>query len=213
MTTRAALNILGFDGSVIDVTSLGVSTITTEHPSTGKYLVFGTLGMAPPPLGWGYVVNQMDNNASVAISYADQVLTVDIAVDGQPANLQHSITLHVEVEEIVVIPPVVEPVVVDPVASAAAELVARSSSAAVFIARILDRVETLSYGIEAGEASEEDEAEQAALQLSLKAWKGYKFALGKVATQSTWPAAPLWPLEPVMPGIPADPEAMASDTQ
>jgi hypothetical protein len=206
MTTRAALNILGSDGSIIDLTSLGASTITTEHPSTGKYLVFGTLGMAPPPLGWGYVVNQMDNNASVDISYTDQVLTVAITVDGQPANLQHSITLHVEVEEIVIVPPPAEPPAFDPAAIAVAELTARNSSAAAQIARIQDRAVTLSYGIDAGEATEEDEAEQSALLLNLKAWKGYKFALGKVTAQATWPAAPVWPPKPAIPEIAADPE-------
>ncbi|MCH4880103.1 hypothetical protein EQV97_22345 [Pseudomonas sp. TMW22090] len=92
-------------------------------------------------------------------------------------------------------------------------LVQRNTDAALRITRINDRIETLSYGIEAGEASEEDEAEQALLQLSLKAWKGYKFALGKVTIQATWPASPVWPLEPAMPDIPADPEAMASETQ
>lgn len=107
----------------------------------------------------------------------------------------------------------------DAAASAAISLAARAAlaqlntAAALRITRINDRIETLSYGIEAGEASEEDEAEQAALQLSLKAWKGYKFALGKVTGQPTWPAAPVWPLEPAMPDIPADPGAMASETQ
>nr|WP_314533564.1 phage tail protein [uncultured Pseudomonas sp.] len=89
-------------------------------------------------------------------------------------------------------------------------LVRRNTDAALRITRINDRIETLSYGIEAGEASEEDEAEQAALQLSLKAWKGYKFALGKVTGQATWPAVPVWPLEPAMPDIPADPAALAT---
>lgn len=93
------------------------------------------------------------------------------------------------------------------------ELALKNVKAATQVARIIDRVETLSYGIEAGEASEEDEAEQAALQLSLKAWKGYKFALGKVTGQATWPAAPIWPLEPATPDIPADPGALATETQ
>ncbi len=92
-------------------------------------------------------------------------------------------------------------------------LLQRNSDAALRITRINDRIETLSYGIEAGEASEEDEAEQAALQLSLKAWKGYKFALGKVTTQPTWPTAPIWPFEPAMPDIATDPGAMATETQ
>ncbi|MBN3966325.1 phage tail protein [Pseudomonas gregormendelii] len=94
-----------------------------------------------------------------------------------------------------------------------AELSSRNTKAVTQIARIQDRVDTLGYGIEAGEASEEDEAEQAVLQLSLKSWKGYKFTLGKVTVQATWPAAPVWPLEPTMPDIPADPGAMATETQ
>jgi hypothetical protein len=49
------------------------------------------------------------------------------------------------------------------------------------------------YGIDSGEATEEDEAELAALTVNLKGWKTYKFQLGKVATQATWPTAPAIP--------------------
>jgi len=92
-------------------------------------------------------------------------------------------------------------------------LAQRNADAALRITRIEDRIKTLGYGIEADAASEEDEAEQAALLLSVKAWKGYKFALGKVTGQATWPAAPVWPLEPVTPDIPADPETLAPENQ
>ena len=92
-----------------------------------------------------------------------------------------------------------------------AELVAKNAAAVAQITRIQDRVDTLGYGIDAGEATEEDEAEQAALLLNLKVWKGYKFALGKVTAQVTWPAAPVWPIEPAAPVIAADPEAHAAD--
>ena len=92
-----------------------------------------------------------------------------------------------------------------------ADLAARNAEAATQIARIQDRVDTLGYGIDAGEATEEDEAEQAALMISLKAWKAYKFALGKVTAQATWPAAPAWPVEPVVPVIAADPMARAAE--
>jgi hypothetical protein len=97
-------------------------------------------------------------------------------------------------------------------ANAKAELSARNSFAAVQIARIQDRVDTLGYGVDAGEATEEDEAELAALTISLKAWKAYKFALGKVATQSTWPAAPAWPAAPTIPVIASDPALQPSET-
>ncbi|MGH8384020.1 MAG: phage tail protein [Pseudomonas sp.] len=96
-------------------------------------------------------------------------------------------------------------------AAAKAELSARNAKALVQIARIQDRIDTLGYGIDAGEATEEDEAEQAALIINLKAWKAYKFALGKVTVQPTWYAAPVWPVEPVVPVIVADPQTSVSD--
>lgn len=97
-------------------------------------------------------------------------------------------------------------------ANAKAELASRNAVAAAQIARIQDRVDTLGYGVDAGEATEDDEAELAALTVNLKAWKAYKFQLGKVATQSTWPAGPTWPTVPVVPEIAADPAVLAPDT-
>ena len=96
-------------------------------------------------------------------------------------------------------------------AEAKAELVTKNLKAVTQIARIQDRIDTLGYGIDAGEATEEDEAEQGALLVNLKAWKTYKFALGKVTVQPTWYAAPVWPVEPVAPVIVADPQTVAAD--
>lgn len=96
-------------------------------------------------------------------------------------------------------------------ASAKVELATRNSVAVAQIARIQDRVDTLGYGIDAGEATEEDEVEQAALLTNLKGWKTYKFSLGKVTAQPTWYAAPVWPAEPVVPVIEASPEARTAD--
>lgn len=92
-----------------------------------------------------------------------------------------------------------------------ADLAARNAKAVTQIARIQDRADTLGYGIDAGEATEEDEAEQATLLLNLKAWKAYKFALSKVTVKASWPANPEWPVEPVVPVIAADPMARAAD--
>jgi hypothetical protein len=92
-----------------------------------------------------------------------------------------------------------------------AELAARNSRAAAQILVIQDRIDTLGYGIDAGEATEEDETEQADLLVSAAAWKVYKFALGKVTKQATWPAAPVWPAEPAIPNIEADPQAITLD--
>ncbi|AZC52257.1 hypothetical protein C4K35_4688 [Pseudomonas chlororaphis subsp. piscium] len=96
-------------------------------------------------------------------------------------------------------------------AESKSQLAARNTTAAVQIDRITDRIETLGYGIEAGEATPEDEAERAALMISLKAWKAYKFALGKVTAQATWPTAPVWPAEPAIPEIEAAPMLVADE--
>lgn len=96
--------------------------------------------------------------------------------------------------------------------TARAELSARNSKALVQLARIQERVDTIGFGIDIGEATAEDEAEQTALLISLKSWKAYKFALGKVTSQPTWYAAPVWPVEPPVPVIVADPEAQATDS-
>lgn len=93
-----------------------------------------------------------------------------------------------------------------------ADLSSRNAVAAAQIARIQDRVDTLGYGVDSGEATAEDEAELAALTVSLKAWKAYKFALGKVAAQPTWPTAPAWPAIPAIPVIAAAPESAVPAT-
>ncbi|MDI3274889.1 phage tail protein [Pseudomonas sp. AL03] len=92
-----------------------------------------------------------------------------------------------------------------------AVLAAKNAGAVVQIARIQDRIDTLGYGIDAGEATEEDEAEQAALMISIASWKSYKFSLGKVTKQPGWHAAPVWPTIPAIPVIVADPDARSID--
>lgn len=96
-------------------------------------------------------------------------------------------------------------------ADAKAELIARNAAAAAQIARIQDRVDTLGYGVDAGEATEEDEAELGSLVAILKTWKSYKFALGKVATQKAWPSAPDWPTAPEIPIIEAAPLLLSQE--
>lgn len=97
-------------------------------------------------------------------------------------------------------------------AQAKADLTARNARAVTQIARIQDRVDTIGFGIDIGEATAEDEAEQAALLVTLKAWKKYKFDLGKVTTQPTWYQAPAWPTEPPIPEIVAAPMLVTAET-
>ena len=80
------------------------------------------------------------------------------------------------------------------------------------ISRILDRVDTIGFGIEVGEAADDDVTEQASLLVTLKAWKVYKFALGKVTAQAIWYQAPIWQTEPPTPEIIATPVFSAIET-
>lgn len=96
--------------------------------------------------------------------------------------------------------------------AAKAELSAKNSTALAQIARIQDRIDTIGFGIDIGEATPEDEAEQAALLITLKVWKTYKFALGKVTVQPTWYQAPVWPVEPPIPEIIAAPMLAAAES-
>ena len=97
-------------------------------------------------------------------------------------------------------------------ALAKAELAARNNAAVLQVARIQDRIDTIGFGVEVGEATDEDVAEQTALLTTLKAWKTYKFALGKVTVQPTWYQAPVWPVEPPIPEIVAAPMLSATET-
>jgi len=92
------------------------------------------------------------------------------------------------------------------------DLASRNNKAAAQIVRIQDRIDTIGFGIEIGEATPEEEAEQAALLLNLKAWKTYKYALGKVTVQPTWYQAPVWPVEPPIPEIIAAPMMRSAES-
>lgn len=89
--------------------------------------------------------------------------------------------------------------------AAKADLAARNARALTQITRIQDRVDTIGFGIDIGEATAEEDVEQAALIVTLSAWKKYKYDLGKVTTQPTWYQAPVWPVEPPIPDIIAAP--------
>jgi len=181
--TRAAINILG-DGSIIDITSLGKSDITVDHPGPGQYLVHGTQGMAPPPEGWGYVINQLDAGASVATSFTDGVLAVSVAKEGEPADLLHSITLHVSVEDLppTEVPPLPEPTPEGALAQAQAEAARRRAIADAAIVPLQDAVDL-------------DEATEAEVAL-LKEWKRYRVALNRLPDQANYPTEIDWPAPP-----------------
>lgn len=87
------------------------------------------------------------------------------------------------------------------------ELASRNNAAAAQITRIQDRIETLSYGIEFGEATDNETAESKALTANLTAWKRYKYELGKVTALPGWHQYPAWPIAPAVMEIAATPMA------
>jgi hypothetical protein len=187
MTSRAAINILGSTGEIIDISSLGSRDITSERAGPGKYIVQGTLGMVPIPEGWGHVVNQLDSDAAVSIGFDDEKLTVDVSRNGSPSDLVHSITLHVAVADLV-IPPMPEPPPVEPEPAPHPLELAQSKQAQLrahadyMITPLQDAVDI-------------DEASAADIDL-LKAWKRYRVALSKVADQVGYPTDIEWPIAP-----------------
>ncbi|HAB02350.1 MAG TPA: phage tail protein [Pseudomonas sp.] len=180
---RAAINILG-DGSIIDITSLGKNDFGVDHPGLGQYLIHGTLGMCPPPEGWGYVINQMDADASVATSYEGGVLMVSVAKEGEPADLLHSITLHVSVEDLPLpeLPTIQEPEPADLEALAHAEIAQRRAVVDSAIAPLQDAAD-LQMATE----------QEAAL---LKDWKLYRVTLNRLPDQPGFPNEIDWPMPP-----------------
>ncbi|HKS12933.1 MAG TPA: tail fiber assembly protein, partial [Pseudomonas sp.] len=147
----------------------------------GQYLVYGTNGMAPPPEGWGYVLNQMDAGAEVAISKAEDALVVEVKKDGEPSDLLHSITLHVSVDELPA-EEIPESLPVDPLTHAQREIESRRSAADYAITPLQDAVDI-------DDATEEEEAQ-------LKLWKKYRVALNRIPSQAAYPTAIDWPAPP-----------------
>lgn len=182
--TRAAVNILGSDGSLIDITSMGKENVSTSKVGKGVYQILGSFGMVPIPEGWGYVLNSADSDKKISISYEASVLKVEVTKDGEYADLDHSITLHILVEANTdeVVPPT-KPPQADPLEVATALQTQLRKDADYAIAPLQDAMDI-------DEASAEDEA-------LLKEWKRYRVALSKVQNQVGWPIDVIWPEKPV----------------
>lgn len=178
--TRAAINLNGPTGEVIDVTSLGSSAITSHKAGPGEYRVLGTLGMVPPPEGWGYVINPLDAGVELSIHHRVPVLEISVSRDGVATDLQHSLTLHVAVEALPV-ESIAEPKP-DPRVAALREIGQRRAQADQAIAPLQDAVDL-------DEASELE-------QQRLRAWKRYRVALNRLPDQGGFPDTLEWPTIP-----------------
>ena len=178
--TRAAINLNGPTGEVIDVTSLGRNTISSHKAGIGEYRVQGTLGMAPPPEGWGYVINPLDAGVEVRIRHVAPILEISVSRDGVASDLQHSLTLHVAVEALPLEPlPEPQP---DPLAAALREIAQRRAQADRAIAPLQDAVD-----LEEASALEQE---------NLRAWKRYRVELNRLPDQHGFPEALEWPPAP-----------------
>jgi hypothetical protein len=188
MTARAAINILGSTGEILDISSLGSRDITSLKVNTGQYIISGTLGMVPLPEGWGYVVNQLDSDATVSIGFDGEDLAVEVSRDGAPSDLVHSITLHVAVTDWV-IPAMPEPAPAEPEPVPDPLVVVQSAQAQ--LRAYADYVITpLQDAVDLEEASPADIDR-------LKAWKKYRVTLSKIAEQPGYPIDIDWPDAPI----------------
>lgn len=187
MTTRAAVNIRGATGEIIDITSLGSRDITSSRLSAGRYQVLGTFGMVPSPDGWGYVVNQEDSTASIALSYAAGALIADAINKGAPSDLKHSITLHVLVADAE--PIVWEPVPPDDPATLPDALTVAQLRYAELRAAADYAIAPLQDAVDIDMAEEADIA-------ALKSWKQYRIALSHIPDQQSYPESIEWPTVP-----------------
>lgn len=181
---RAAINILGSDGSLIDITSMGNEDVSSEKESTGVYVIKGTHGMVPVPEGWGYVINNVDSTKTVEIEFSDELLIVRVTAEGVPVDLEHSITLHVSVDASPPYSGTEQPETpTDHEGIATAKQTELRKEADYIITPLQDAVDI-------DEATTEEES-------LLKEWKRYRVALSKVQNQEGWPTNVVWPTKPV----------------
>ena len=183
---RAAINIVGETGAMFDITSLGGMDVDSYRSGVGVYCITGTQGMVPfPPIdqGWGYSLHPSESTAKVEITFADDLLTVAVTMDGEPYDLKTMITLHILVPDIPLEQvPQLPPISVDPLEAAQAEIARLRAIADYAVAPLQDAVDV-------------DDATDAEIVL-LKAWKKYRVALNRVPDQGHYPAAIEWPVAP-----------------
>lgn len=179
---NAAINILS-DGSIHEsVTIYGcIDQVRVTRKDIGVYHVYGTLGMVPPPDGWGTVTNPMDE-ITASVSYEDGVLTLKTQkTDGQPADFASKVSLHILVEDAPapVMPPEPEPDLQSMVATDYAHLKANADS----------RLQLLQDLLDIGEGTLE-------IEETVLEWKKYRVALSRIVEQSGYPKDIDWPSSP-----------------
>ncbi|MFK3971197.1 tail fiber assembly protein [Pseudomonas sp. NPDC087358] len=180
---NASINVLS-DGSLGNVTTISGKTETLEVARTqvGRYEVHGTLGMVPPPYGWGIVVNPVDR-ITARVSYLEDVLLLETKdTHGEPADIQSMVTLHIVLEDRV------QPTVPPPSEKDLLQLARAEYARLRLIAD--EAIQHLQDLIDIGEGT----GDTVTLLLD---HKRYRVALNKVVEQPAYPLVIDWPLVPV----------------
>ena len=179
---NAAINILS-DGSIYDLGTVHgcVDQIRVMRQDIGIYELYGTLGMVPPPDGWGTVTNPMDE-ITAKVSYADGVLTLTTQkTDGQPADFAGKVSLHILVEDA---PPIIMSVEPEPDRQSLVD-----TNCAHLKSHADSRLQLLQDLLDIGEGTLEIEAR-------ILEWKKYRVALSRITEQPGYPNDINWPAVP-----------------
>lgn len=81
-------------------------------------------------------------------------------------------------------------------AAATLSLNAYTRLATAQVSALQGRVDAINDATDGGYVLPEETAELPGRVVQLAAWKKYRVLLGRVATQATWPSAPVWPDQP-----------------
>lgn len=176
---NAGINING-DGTIHDITSMNgkVEGVTVSRVQDGIYELRGTLGLVPPPYGWGHVTNPIDK-ITAHIEVGDDVIRLETRNQaGECVDIPSMVAMHIVVadREMEVNPPPEEP---QP---------QRDSAKHYFQLRAVadEQILGLQDLNDIGESTAENRAH-------LIAWKRYRIALCAVPKQPDWPFDVIWP--------------------
>lgn len=175
---NAGINING-DGSIHDITSMNgkVECVAVARVQEGIYEVYGTLGMVPPPYGWGHVTNPVDR-ITAQVEVDGQVIRVETRNQADElTDISSMVALHIVIpdREIDVYPlPGPDPEPDAPTYYAQLRAIAD------------EQILMLQDLIDIGESTPE-------IQTRIIAWKRYRVALSAVPGQPGWPSHVTWP--------------------
>lgn len=178
---NAGINITG-DGAINDITSVNGRTqeVAVLRLEAGVYELHGTLGLVPPPYGWGFAANPIDRIA-VELTTAGDIIHIETRSEaGELVDIPSMLTLHVVVPDR------------DGGWQPAPEPSPQPFNETKYLqlrAVTDERILRLQDLIDIGEATSE-------MHQHVLDWKRFRVALNDVENQSTWPHDVTWPEKP-----------------